>query len=616
MLKLVPILLLFMMLFFLPCSEGLANPAKYQSIPVFCYHDVVTPDRKDVLDRDVYAISTKRLEEHFQLYKKMGYTPISMQQYIAYIEGKGTLPKKPVMITFDDGRDSMYYNVYPLLQKYNYPAVFAIILSYMEIMPADIERMVTWDQLNEMAASGLVEVASHSYNLHNYIVGNSYGDRHQNVNTIWWTNDSVYESEKNYQRRIISDMKKGRQLFKENFKYPVSCMVWPFGVYNEFAKKVAADYGYKYQLMLNDDFKQKDEKCLSRFIIYSNPTDAELKGFLEHRYKNKVLKAGQIDIDTIYDRLPEQFERNIDAAADKMSWQGINTVFLQAFSDSDGDGNVDSVYFQTDEMPVKYDVFSHVVVRLKEKGFKVYAWMPLLSYSHMTENSKNVITAFSEDKSGWYKRATPFSPQVHNMAKALVKDLVMYAPIDGILFQDDLYMNDFEDFSFYGKKAFKKNFGVEISEKFLQDIKMQKKWSRLKTRQLNDLTMEVLEVARYYRPELSSARNIYPIVITSPESEVWFAQNYDDFLNLYDHVIVMAYPDMEAVEDDEEWLGDLVCASLKNPAAKDKVVFKLQGYDWRKGQWIKNQVQERRRKTIRRAGGTSFAQYPINIFDE
>lgn len=614
--KLIHILLFIFMLICVPHTNASARNSEYQRVTAFCYHDVVTPDRHDVLNSDRYAISTARLEEHFKLYKKLGYTPISLQQYDDYLEGRGELPDKPILLTFDDGRESMYRNIYPLLKKYGYPAVYAVILSYMDILPADIEKMVTWDQLNEMAASGLVEVASHSYNLHNFVVANPYGNRNHNVTTIWWNESNVYESEKSYERRILSDLKKGTNILKENFHYPVNCIVWPFGANNGFAKKAAEDYGYKYQLMLNDDAKLDSERTLSRFIIFDNPSDKEIQSFLEHKYGKKELKAAQIDIDALYDSLPEQFERNIEAAIDKMIINDVNTVFLQAFADGDGDGNVDAVYFHTDKMPVLHDVFSHVAIRFKERGLMVYAWMPILSYSHMTENDDEVITASSSEKAGWYRRATPFSPKVREHAKALVKDLAMYAPIDGILFQDDLYMNDFEDFSIYGKRAFEKQFGMQLSLKALEDKELQGKWARYKTEFLNSFTHELIQTAKYYRPELKTARNIYSIVVTNPESEVWFAQNYDDFLELYDYVVIMAYPEMEKAANDEEWLNELVKSSIKNKLGREKAVFKLQGYDWSKGVWIKDSVQERRSKVIRRAGGKNLAQYPVNVFGD
>ena len=41
------------------------------------------------------------------------------------------------------------------------------------------------------------------------------------------------------------------------------------------------------------------------------------------------MTAGQVDIDMIYDALPEQFERNISATIEKLQSMNVNTVFLQ-----------------------------------------------------------------------------------------------------------------------------------------------------------------------------------------------------------------------------------------------------------------------------------------------
>ena len=605
-------------------KENTVNLDSIQKIPVFCYHDVVANDNAKALEKDPYAITEKRLEEHFELLKKEGFTPISLKQYENYVERKGILPEKPVLLSFDDGRESMYTRIYPILKKYNYPAVFAIILSYMDttIPPADIEKMVTWEQLREMQASGLVEVASHTYNMHNFVVANHYGDRYQNVATIWWQDDNKYETENDFNARITGDMLTGKSLFDKNMGYSSNILVWPFGVYTQYSVDSAKKSGYEYQLMLNDDVKLADKNCLSRYIIYGNPSNEEMLNMLNHTYKKKNMIAGQIDIDMIYDALPEQFERNISEAIEKLNRMNANTVFLQTFADEDGDGNVDEVYFHTDKMKVKADVFNHVTIKLKEAGFQVYAWMPVLCYPWMSENQDNAIVASEPDKLGWYTRATPFSPQVREYARGLVKDLALYAPIDGILFQDDLYMNDFEDFSPYAKQAFKKEFGKDLTRENLEnDEKLMQKWTKLKTDTINVLTLDLINVAKYYRPELKTARNIYPVVITEPQSEEWFAQNYNEYLDLYDYVVIMAYPEMEREEEgikdttNEEWLRNLVVISLKNPKAQEKAVFKLQGFDWKNDVWISDIEQHKRVNIIKNAKGLNIAQYPVNVFD-
>ena len=596
-----------------------------QKIISFCYHNVVDSSEKELLNKDVYALTDKELENHFKLFKEKGYTPISIKQYQDYLEKGIALPDKPILISFDDGHESMYTKIYPLLKKYNYPAVFGIILSNMDGVPdGSIKKMVTWEQLKEMKDSGLVEVAVHSYNLHRYAISNSYRDVDQiTINGLYEPNQKRYETKKEYEDRIKTDLINGKDLFYQNMGYEPQIFVWPYGVYNQSIVDETKNAGYKYQLLLGNDIKVEDKSLLSRYIITNNLSTKDILKYLNHDYKINNIVAGQVDIDMIYDDLPEKFERNIDDTISKLYEMNANTVFLQAFADEDGDGNVDEVYFHTDKLKVKKDVFSHVVNRLKNAGFKVYAWVPILTYNQMTQDVDNLMVASELDKIGWYKRATPFSPKVREIAKDIVRDLTMYSPIDGILFQDDLYMNDFEDFSIYAKEAFKNEFNQELTmENLNNDVDLRNKWTRLKTKTLNDFTLELINVAKEYKGEIKTARNIYPTLITEPESEEWFAQNYNDFLSIYDYVVIMAYPEMENAENSEEnkvepkeWLENLVVAALKNPQAKTKAIFKLQGYDWDKNIWIKDNEQINRQKLIRSIGGLNIAQYPVNVFD-
>jgi biofilm PGA synthesis lipoprotein PgaB len=75
-------------------------------------------------------------------------------------DGK-TLPPKAVLLSFDDGYSSFYTRVWPLLQAWNVPALWAPVGSWVDtpanqkvnfgglMTPRD--RFATWDMVRELS---------------------------------------------------------------------------------------------------------------------------------------------------------------------------------------------------------------------------------------------------------------------------------------------------------------------------------------------------------------------------------------------------------------------------------------------------------------------------------
>ena len=94
---------------------------------------------------------------------------------------------------------------------------------------------------------------------------------------------------------------------------------------------------------------------------------------------------------------------------------------------------------------------------------------------------------------------------------------------------------------------------------------------------------------RVYRPEAAIARNIYAGAVLYPESRAWFAQDLGSYLGAYDYTVVMAYAAMDGVWNSRKWYSELFNAA-GGRAQAEKVIYKLQAYDWKKKSWIRAQA--------------------------
>jgi len=218
--------------------------------------------------------------------------------------------------------------------------------------------------------------------------------------------------------------------------------------------------------------------------------------------------------------------------------------------------------------------------------------------------------------SSWYRRLTPFSEEVAQKVAMLYEDLAAGSLISGILFQDDAYLTDFEDFHPLAIDAFAAHINRKITpEQMLADRELSDEWMRFKTDRLIFFTDALTKAVRKYRPDAFFARNLYARTVSDPCSEKWFAQNYDKFLEHYDYAVIMAYPQMEKAGNPIKWLKDLVRAAAR-PRMAEKTVFKLQAYDWRGKKWISDSLLLKAMRAVLTAGGRHLAYYPDNFWEE
>lgn len=129
-------------------------------IPILMYHKI-KDQVENTEDDQSMSVSTANFEAQLKALLEAGYTPINFKQLKDYLEGKVGLPKKPILITADDGYLCNYTKAYPILKKYNAQATFFVTSLYVGI--TNENEHFSWEQAKEMEASGLIDIQSHTH---------------------------------------------------------------------------------------------------------------------------------------------------------------------------------------------------------------------------------------------------------------------------------------------------------------------------------------------------------------------------------------------------------------------------------------------------------------------
>lgn len=584
---------------------GLALPAFAQPaasvqprLIVLAYHDV----RDDVgltADRDPDATSTDHLVAHFDWLKANGYHVVSLDQVVQASHGGAPLPANAVLLTFDDGLESFYTRVYPLLRAYDYPAVQALVGSWMDMAPgqrmpyngADCDRscFLTWEQVAEMHASRLVEFASHSWQMHQGLNANPQGNLLPTAAALAYdTAKQRYETAGEYADRIRADLSHSADEIEKHIGVRPRAIAWPYGAYTQVGRDIAGELGMTVTFSLGDNLPNLvPGRTIPRLLVSGNVTANRLGWLMRHQTRVDPMRAVQVDLDYVYDPDPAQQDRNLSRLLDRIKRMHPSVVWLQAYADPDGDGVADAVYFPNRHLPVRADLFSRVSWQLRTRaGVRVYAWMPVLAFRF--PNGKDLPSLADEPKPGGdHYRLAPYDTRVRGLIGDVYEDLAMHADEAGVLFSDDAYLRDTD------------NFGPWAGNTPAQN-----------TQALIDFTLELAQRMKRWRPQLLTARNIYARPILQPKAEAWFAQALPAFNSAYDMTAIMAMPQLDRQTDRLGWYRKLAAQVNATPGAMERTLFEFATRDWRTQQPIADRDLAARMRAVQAAGARHIGYYP------
>lgn len=252
-------------------SVQIAKSTQGVKVPIIMYHSMLKEQKR----LGKYVISPDTFEGDLKYLQKNGYQTVTVRDLVDYVKSQKPLPEKPVMLTFDDGYYNNFVYAYPLAKKYNAKIVIAPIGYYTDLFTkndADHPNYshLTWTEISEMMASGLVEFQNHSYNLHS-TKGRIGAQKLRRESTAAYTS------------MLQKDVGKMQSEMKEKTGYMPIAFVYPFGASSKESNPILKRMGFQATLVCRSKINviTKDPQCLYSLGRFLRPSGQSSERYFE-----------------------------------------------------------------------------------------------------------------------------------------------------------------------------------------------------------------------------------------------------------------------------------------------------------------------------------------------
>lgn len=237
------------------------------AVPVLMYHHVRP-------GAGMIATTPENFEDQLRWLAKNDYTTLTTAQFVGHLQGEG-VPRKSVLLTFDDGYLDNWVYAYPLLKKYGFKATIFLVTSWIHTGPlrpylgqGDLpdtpehracevlieqgrsdEVILRWDEIRAMKDSGVIEFHSHTH-----------------THTRW----DLSEQATNKNALMAHELTQTRATLVEHLGCVSDQLCWPQGYFDQDYVSIARAAGFCY-LYTTDAFGQNrvngDAQYIYRFAV-------------------------------------------------------------------------------------------------------------------------------------------------------------------------------------------------------------------------------------------------------------------------------------------------------------------------------------------------------------
>jgi peptidoglycan/xylan/chitin deacetylase (PgdA/CDA1 family) len=201
-----------------PRSRQALTPAiEDPGVTVLVYH------RFGPAVKDAMTVRTATFRWHLDYLNQHHHPIIPLRALISYLRGQGPAPPpRSVVITADDGHESVFTDMLPVIREYHVPVTLFIYPSAI----SNASYAMTWAQLDALHRTGLFDIQSHTY-------------WHPNFKT-----EKRRLSPTAYRTFATMQFVKSRTVLKDKLGVAADLVAWPFGIYDDELIRMAGNAGY------------------------------------------------------------------------------------------------------------------------------------------------------------------------------------------------------------------------------------------------------------------------------------------------------------------------------------------------------------------------------------
>ncbi len=190
------------------------EPRGFQVVPVLVYHNLA-PEAKGRM-----ILAAKAFEEQMRYLKAKGYRVVGLADLVEFTRQGRQLPRRAVVLTFDDGYRAFRQYAQPVLKELGFTATLFVYTDYVGAG----RSALSWQDLRELAAEGFaVEAHSKSHSDLRRVAG---------------------EPDAQFARRMQAELEQPLELFRRNLTRAVRILAYPYGATDEDVVGKAREYGY------------------------------------------------------------------------------------------------------------------------------------------------------------------------------------------------------------------------------------------------------------------------------------------------------------------------------------------------------------------------------------